>query len=112
MIQDAIGPKIKLNTKEDVYISKLKLGFAYSVVPALMVSPEMIITGNKKVQFSIGSEYNVYKNIVKLRGGYNTLQESVSFGAGLHYSQVNLDYSYSMHTDLGAVNKFGFILEF
>jgi len=112
MIQDAIGAKIKLNTREDVYISKFKLGFAYSIIPALLVSPEMVITGNKKVQFSIGSEYNVYKNIVKLRGGYNTGQDALSFGAGLHYSQVNLDYSYSMHTDLGSVNKFGFILEF
>jgi hypothetical protein len=112
MIQDAIGAKIKLNGREDVYISKLKVGFAYNPISVLTIAPEIMMTGNKKILFSIGSEYDIYKNMIKLRGGYNTVQDAASFGVGLKYSQINLDYSYSRNGDLGNVSKFGFILEF
>lgn len=112
MIQDAIGPVIKLNGREDTYISKFKIGFAYNPISVLTISPEIMVTGNKKMLFSIGSEYDVYKNMIKLRGGYNTVQEVPSFGIGIKYSQINLDYSYSRNGDLGNVSKFGFIIEF
>jgi hypothetical protein len=112
MIQDAIGATIKLNGREDTYISKFKFGVAYTPISVLTISPEIMVTGNKKAQLSIGSEYDVYKNMIKLRGGYNTVQEAPSFGVGLKYSQINLDYSYSRNGDLGNVSKFGFILEF
>jgi len=112
MIQDAIGATIKLNGREDTYISKFKLGAAYKPISVLTISPEIMITGNKKLQFSIGSEYDVYKNMIKLRGGYNTVQEALSFGIGIKYSQINLDYSYSRNGDLGNVSKFGLILDF
>lgn len=112
MIQDAIGATIKLNGRDDVYISKFKFGIAYTPISTLTISPEIMVTGNKKAQLSIGSEYDVYKNMIKLRGGYNTVQEAPSFGIGLKYSQINLDYSYSRNGDLGNVSKFGFILEF
>lgn len=112
MIQDAIGATIKLNGREDTYISKFKLGIAYNPISVLTISPEIMVTGNKKAQLSIGSEYDVYKNMIKLRGGYNTVQEAPSFGVGIKYSQINIDYSYSRNGDLGNVSKFGFILEF
>lgn len=112
MIQDAVGAKIVLNGREDVYISKFKLGIGFTPIPVLTISPELMITGNKKILFSIGSEYDVYKNMIKLRGGYNSLQDAPSFGVGLKYSQINLDYSYSRNGDLGNVNKFGFIINF
>lgn len=112
MIQDAIGAKIKLNGREDTYISKFKFGLAYNPISVLTISPEIMVTGNKKMLFSIGSEYNVYKNMIKLRGGYNTVQDAPSFGVGLKYSQINLDYSYSKNGDLGNVSKFGFVLDF
>ena len=112
MIQDAIGAKIKLNGREDVYISKFKLGAAYKIIPSLTISPEIFITGNKKLLFSIGSEYDIYKNMIKLRGGYNSIQDAGSAGIGIKYSHVNLDFSYSRNGDLGNVSKFGFILEF
>ncbi len=112
MIQDAIGANIKLNGREDTYISKFKFGIAYNPISVLTISPEIMVTGNKKAQLSIGSEYDVYKNMIKLRGGYNTVQEAPSFGVGIKYSQINIDYSYSRNGDLGNVSKFGFILEF
>lgn len=112
MIQDAIGATIKLNGREDTYISKFKFGVAYNPISVLTISPEIMVTGNKKAQLSIGSEYDVYKNMIKLRGGYNTVQEAPSFGLGIKYSQINIDYSYSRNGDLGNVSKFGFILEF
>lgn len=112
MIQDAIGAKIILNGREDVYVSKFKFGFAYSPIAVLTLAPEIMIAGNKKLLFSIGSEYDVYKNMIKLRGGYNSMQDAPSFGVGIKYSQINLDYSYSRNGDLGNVNKFGFIINF
>jgi hypothetical protein len=112
MLQDAIGAKVVLNGREDVYVSKFKFGIGYTPISALTISPELMITGNKKVLFSIGSEYDVYKNMIKLRGGYNSVQDALSFGVGLKYSQINLDYSYSRNGDLGNVNKFGFIINF
>jgi hypothetical protein len=112
MIQDALGASMKLNGREDTYISKFKIGAAYSPISVLTISPEIMVTGNKKMQFSIGSEYDVYKNMIKLRGGYNSVQDAPSFGVGLKYSQINLDYSYSRNGDLGNVSKFGFILDF
>ncbi len=112
MIQDAVGATIKLNGREDTYISKFKFGIAYNPISVLTISPEIMVTGNKKAQLSIGSEYDVYKNMIKLRGGYNTVQEAPSFGVGIKYSQINIDYSYSRNGDLGNVSKFGFILEF
>jgi len=112
MLQDAIGAKVVLNGREDVYVSKFKFGIGYTPISALTISPELMITGNKKVLFSIGSEYDVYKNMIKLRGGYNSVQDAPSFGVGLKYSQINLDYSYSRNGDLGNVNKFGFIINF
>ncbi len=71
-----------------------------------------MVNDNKKAQLSIGSEYDVYKNMIKLRGGYNTVQEVPSFGVGLKYAQINLDYNYSINSGPGNVSKFGFILEF
>ncbi len=112
MIQDAVGAKINLNGTEDVYVSKFKFGIAYNPISTLTIAPELMVTGNKKMQFSIGSEYDIYKNMIKLRGGYNSVQDAPSFGVGLKYSQINLDYSYSRNGDLGNVSKFGFILEF
>lgn len=110
VLQDAIAPKITLASRSDTYPGKLKLGVAYKIIPALMVSPEINYTYDKSVQFTGGAEWDVYKNIVTLRGGYNTVSSSPSFGVGINYMDVHLDYSYNVNKDLGGVNKFGFVI--
>lgn len=110
VLQDIIAPKITLASHSDTYPGKIKLGLAYKIVPALTVSPELNYTYDKSVQFTGGAEYNVYKDIIALRGGYNTVSSSPSFGVGINYMDVHLDYSYNVNKDLGGVNKFGFVI--
>lgn len=110
VLQDAVAPKITLASRSDTYPGKLKLGVAYKIIPALTVSPEINYTYDKSVQFTGGAEWDVYKNIVTLRGGYNTVSTSPSFGVGINYMDVHLDYSYNVNKDLGGVNKFGFVI--
>lgn len=110
VFQDILAPKIKLGSRSDSYPGKIKVGVAYKVIPALTISPEMNYTFDKSVQFNGGVEYNVYKDIISLRGGYNSVSTSPSFGVGINYMDVHLDYSYNVNKDLGAVNKFGFVI--
>ena len=110
VLQDIVPPKISLGSRSDSYPGKIKLGIAYKVIPALTISPEMNYTFDKSVQFTGGAEYNVYKDIITLRGGYNSVSTSPSFGVGINYMDVHLDYSYNVNKDLGAVNKFGFVI--
>jgi hypothetical protein len=107
MLQDLLGARMKLNNTEDIYPLKLKIGLAYRIIANLLLLSEMRYIDDSSVTFKFGGEYSLFKDILFVRGGYNTLLESWSAGLGISYWEIKIDYSYNSHNELGGINKFG-----
>lgn len=61
--------------------------------------------------FRFGIEYIPIKYF-SLRSGFMNEPSSYSFGAGIHYSFLNLDYAFFTHQDLGLTHQAGIVIDF
>jgi len=61
--------------------------------------------------FRFGVEYDLIQ-YVTLRSGFMSDPSSYSVGVGIHYSFLNLDYSFFRHPDLGLTHQAGIIIDF
>jgi hypothetical protein len=74
----------------------------------LMIAADLVQPRDYDQQYNVGLEYG-FKNLLFLRGGYKLKydQEGMTFGFGLNYTNVSIDYSYSDFGDyLDSVHRF------
>ncbi len=110
-LENIIQPTINLNNSSYKYPVKTRLGVGAYPVKGLTLSSELDFMKGKDAIFGFGAEYSFYKDMIIARAGYNTLNSSFSFGAGINYKGIGFDYSFNTHKDLGSISKFGLIVK-
>jgi hypothetical protein len=100
------SPKVKLDTKEDVFRPITRFGVASEVYQdKLLLSVDMTKVNQGDSLYAAGVEFTPHK-LFSLRGGYNA-NRSYTFGMGVKLNAFRVDYAFS-DTDLGAFNKVSF----
>lgn len=91
--------------------SVISTGLSYDINEEVSLNSSI----HKDLQFnpelSFGVEYDIIKYL-SLRSGFSNEPEKYSFGVGIHYANVNFDYSLFTHQDLGLTHQAGIIISF
>ncbi len=110
---DLIRPGIKLLSAQDKYATVSRFGIASSNKVGdkfqFTESLELNSSAGRKTRFMIGAEM-AYTGQYFLRAGYN--YERITFGAGIIYRFIKLDYAFENYEFLGASHKISFGVSF
>ena len=91
---DLLEPKLVWDTDNntvDTVLRKQRFGLAYRILPALLVSGEVVLQANE-VLTGVGAEYFLFSDVLAARGGVYT--GNYALGLGLRYAGLALDYAY------------------
>ncbi|PRY13670.1 hypothetical protein CLV24_10540 [Pontibacter ummariensis] len=92
----------KLSAFEDERLpTVMKAGLAYRPAPKLLLIAETEKDIDYDASFKAGIEYQVLKDKLALRTGFNTLINKLTFGAGFQARQLNVAYAFGSTTLLG-----------
>ena len=106
--------ELPLTFRVGISMNALGLTDIPSEIHKLTVALEGVNPRDFSERIHIGSEY-VFRKMFALRAGYkfNYDLESFSFGAGLMYSGIQVDYSYSDFGSIfGSINRISLVLNF
>ncbi len=113
--QDVVSSDLQLNTAKEPLPRKVKIGVSY-LVPlsqghwGVRVAVDAEQSENASVAWHAGGELS-YLGHFFLRGGYD--REEITFGAGLAYQRVGLDYAFKPQPEgFSASHRFGFSIRF
>ncbi len=99
--QNALQPEITLDEEPEKLARTVRGGAVFRFWDnRFLVTTDLVKTEFMDLDFQSGMELWPVEQIV-LRGGYDTVREQASFGAGVRYQNWQLDYAYVSH-DLGA----------
>lgn len=110
-----LGSDIKFDNDKESLPLNFKAGIGYKINDNLLSLFDISIPKNEDVYFSFGTEYNkkisTYK--ISLRVGYNSSRKDIdgfsgfSFGTGIAFNKISLDYALMFYGDVGEVHRIG-----
>jgi tetratricopeptide (TPR) repeat protein len=112
-LADLIQPRIKLRSAEDVYQTVSRFGLSYSrefnenFGAAVVTEIEKI--GGRDSRFHPGLEVGLYQSLF-LRTGY--AHDRMTFGGGVAYNIIKIDYAYENIEHLGGSHRVSFGVSF
>lgn len=110
----------QLRTKEWALPLIFRFGVSYDVVKSenhtVTIASDYVHPNDNSESVNLGLEYG-FSNLLMLRIGYQSLfiqdsEEGLSFGLGLRYRGIGVDYAYTKLQHLGYVEQFSAKLEF
>ncbi len=109
--QNALQPEITLEEMPEKLARTLRGGVALHFFNnRFLVLTDLVKTDFMDMDFQGGIEAWPLQQLV-LRGGYDTVRESMSFGAGVRWQNWQLDYAHVSH-DLGSTTVVGATMRF
>lgn len=99
-----VGPKTQINEKKESIPTAFAFGIGYykqELLP-LKFSFDVIKILEEDLNYGFGAEYIIY-DAVSLRAGYNTQNDiglGLSFGIGMVFNNVNIDYTFEPNDDV------------
>lgn len=88
-----------------------RLGAAYRIDDNILVSAEVEKDTEYDPRFKMGLEYRIVKAIY-VRGGISTNPATYSFGFGLNFNKLKIDFSSTVHQVLGYSPQVSMIYQF
>jgi hypothetical protein len=110
-LQNAMQPKILLNEQEEKLAKTIRGGLGVHLFQnRLLVLADLLKTDYMDVDFQGGLEMWMTDNLV-MRGGYDTVREQISYGAGVRYEGWQVDFTHIDH-DLGSASVLSATMRF
>jgi len=110
-VQNLVAPEITLNTEPEKLARTVRGGASLRFFNnRLMLITDLMKTEYMDAKVQAGAEGWVARNVV-LRGGYDSLREQYSYGAGVRYQNWQLDYAYVGH-ELGGTSVMSATMRF
>jgi len=114
MLQDIIGPRLKLATVSERTPYTLKTGLAYQLAPhdtplSGVATFDLDKPEKREVKIHTGLELR-YRGELALRGGYD--RDNFTFGAGIRYQRLDFDYAYKFVDRLTDSHRFSLTFSF
>lgn len=96
VLQDIVNPKIKLMEREDTVPRKLILGASYRFInDKVLIATGVDKPSARSAKFHFGAEVLPISDL-SLRAGYTTDSGEISFGIGVRFSVLKLDYGFGL----------------
>lgn len=116
IISQNIGTKIKLYESKFSLPHVIKFGAAYQLTKNILISMDYSQFSDRTDIISVGSEYEINKNLF-MRGGYKVKNgfnnsSGISAGAGIKINKLNIDYAITTEENLETVQRISFIINF
>lgn len=111
------GTEILLAEGKETLPTTANIGAAVWITPRWTVSVEAVIPFYSAIGFAMGTEISIkIDDDIDLigRSGYYTRTDpnNVTFGAGVKYQNISLDYAFEPFGDLGDTHRFSLSLQF